>query len=570
MRFIFLAAFFSGLLTVSFASTDSLIIKGRIQNLNGRLYRQASFINFSRNNILQPASELSKQAPLQPDGSFRVSLPMLFPQEEIYLDYGGKAFTTFLGSPGTVEITFDGDSLGKAKRLFYFAGVNAEANNQYPLYIEAENKLGESSKVLMAPRITNPKELLGREFFKDFWLKNTAEAKISATSRAQLRLSAVQNITKNNILSPVLYQWIKSVTDEEALQLLYEHAMGTDYAVTKDLLDSLKRLDGPPLTAQRVIWANRFGNYADVVVESRKMANPARVNSLPVRMMSALIRNNTPNLSLEDRQHLDRITANGLAEKTELDFLNKLFAKNEMVLNLLFNFERQNRIYEDVFDSTATEFLKVRYLAQNMYKFTNQQQLLLSKHIQSRTGIPQFKQSLDEIVALEVRDSADVRKLVNFKGLRTDPVEALPGYWLAASNDRGTAWFNRVLEGFKGKTVYLSKWNIEDGKSREELDFIPTLQARLPEDIVFLYVHLPNEETGVSDILLKQYIVRHKLKGVHLFMQNDQMMDLLFRLNPLDAATFSIIRPNGKFAAKNATTPSDTQKTIQAILQAGK
>ncbi|NIJ53088.1 hypothetical protein [Dyadobacter arcticus] len=570
MRFIFLTVLFSGLLSASFAATDSLIIKGRIQNLNGRLYRQASFINFSRNNILQPQSELSKQAPLEPDGSFRVSLPILFPQEEIYLDYGGKAFATFLGSPGTVEISFNGDSIGKAKKLFFFAGVNADANNQYPLYVEAENKLAESGKTMLAVTVTSPKDLLGPNFFKNFWQKGTTEAKAVVNAREQLRLSALQNITQKAILSPVLFQWIKSVTDEEGLQLLYEHALGTDYVVSKDLLDSLKRLQGTPLTGQRVIWANRFGNYADILVENRKMSNPSMVNSLPVRLMASLIRNNATNLSADERRHLEQITENGLAEKSELDFLNKLFAKNEMVLNLLFNYERESRIYSDIFDSTATEFLKVRYLAKNLYKFTYPEQLLLSKHIQSRTATDQFKKSLDEIVALEVRDSADIRRLVDFRGLKTDPVEALPGYWLAASNDRGTAWFDRVLEGYRGKTVYLAKWNIEDGKSRDELDFIPSLQASLPEDIVFMYIHLPNEGAGTSETLLKQYIVRHKLKGVHLLMNNDQMMDLLFRLNPLDAATFSLIRPNGKFALKKASPPSEREKTIQAILQAGK
>jgi hypothetical protein len=570
MRFILLTFLFAGLLSESNAATDSLIIKGRIQNLNGRLYRQASFINFSRNNILQPQSELSKQAPLEPDGSFRVSLPMLFPQEEIYLDYGGRAFATFLGSPGTVEIVFNGDSIGKAKKLFFFAGVNADANNQYSQYIEAENKLAESSKAVLAGATTSPKELLGPAFFKSFWQKSPSEAKAYVNAREQLRLSALQNITQKNVLSPVLYQWIKSLTDDEGLQLLYEHALGTDYVISKDLLDSLRRLEGPPLTGQRVIWANRFGNYADIVVENRKMANPSRVNSLPVRQMASLIRNNAANLTPEEKQHLERITANGLVEKGELDFMNKLFAKNEMVLNLLFNFERENRIYGEIFDSTATEFLKVRYLAKNFYKFTYQQQLRLSQHIQSRTGLPQFKQSLNEIVALEVRDSTDINKLVNFKGVRTDPAEALPGYWLAASNDRGTAWFNRVLEGYKGKTVYLAKWNIDDPRSRELLDYIPSIQASLPEDVVFLYVHLPNEQAPVSEILLRQYIVRHRLKGVHLFMSDDQLMDLLFRLNPLDSATFSIIRPNGKFALKNAPAPSEREKTIQAILEAGK
>lgn len=558
MRFILLAALFLGFLHSASAVTDSLIIKGRIQNLNGRLYRQAPFITFSRNNILQPQSELSKQASLEADGSFRVSLPLLFPQEEIYMDYGGKAFTTFLGSPGTVEVTFNGDSIGKAKKLFFFAGVNADANNQYPLYVAAENQR------------LNGSITLGTGFFKNFWDKSPSDARFATEQRGEFRLGSVQTATQRTVAAPALYQWVKSITDEEQLQLLYEHALSNQYNVSKSLLDSLKRLDKAPLTGQRVIWANRFGNYADLMVEGKKFDNPSRTNSLPVKLMASLIRDNATSLSAEDRQHLNQIVDNGLAEKGELDFMNKLFARNEMVLNLLFNYERESRIYGDLYDSTATEFLKVRYLTKNLYKYTYKQQELLSKHIQSRTGIPQFRQSLDEIVRLETKDSSDIRKLVEFKNLRTDPIEALPGYYLTASNDRGNAWFNRIVDGLNGKTIYLVKWNIEDPKSREELDFIPALQARLPEDIVFLYVHLSADDYSVSDALLKQYMIRHKLKGIHMSVNETQMMDLLFRLNPLDSGTFSIIRPNGKFALKNAPAPSTQDKIVQALLEANR
>ncbi|MHA4738766.1 hypothetical protein [Dyadobacter sp. MSC1_007] len=558
MRFIIAAFLFITTLDHAFAVTDSLIIKGRIQNLNGRLYRQAPFITFSRNNILQPQSELSKQASLEADGSFRVSLPMLFPQEEIYVDYGGKAFTTFLGSPGTVEVTFNGDSIGKAKKLFYFAGVNADANNQYPLYLAAESQRLNSSRTL------------GLDFFKAFWEKSPSDARFISEQRAELRLGSVQAATQKTVASPALYQWIKSVTDEEQMQILYEHALANQYQPAKYLIDSLKRLNKAPLTGQRVIWANRFGNYADIMVESKKIDNPSRTNSLPVKLMATLIRDNATRLTAEERQHLNDIVANGVSEKAELDFMNKLFARNETVMNLLFNFERESRIYSDLYDSTATEFLKVRYLAKNFYKYTYKHQELLSRHIQSRTGIPQFKQSLDEIVKLELKDSSDIRKLIEFRNIKTDPTEALPGYYLAASNDRGNSWFNRILDGLKGKTIYLVKWNIDDAKSREELDFIPELQARLPEDIVFLYIHLSADEYPVSDALIRQYMVRHRLKGVHMSVDDTQMMDLLFKLNPLDAATFSIIRPNGKFASKNAPAPSAMEKTAQAILEASR
>ncbi|WP_225865738.1 hypothetical protein [Dyadobacter aurulentus] len=556
MRFILLSVLFSGLIQFCSASTDSLIVKGRILNLNGRLYRQAPVINFSRNNILQPQSELSKQAPLEADGSFRVSLPMLFAQEEIYLDYGGKAFTTFLGSPGTVEITFNGDSLSSRGKLFYFAGVNADANNQYAAYQAELNKRLSENKAL------------GQEFFKSFWERSASQARNLAEQRAALRMGAVETATQNTVPSPALVRWARANAEEEQLQILYEHSLSNLYEVSSALKDSLKRLSEPPLTGQRVVWASRFGDYADLLVQQQKFSNPNRTNSLPVRLMATLISNNSTKLTAEEKQRLDQITLNGLAEKGELDFLNKLFAKNEAVLNLLFNFERENRIYGDLFDSTATEFLKVRYLSKNLYKYTYKEQLLLNKHIQSRTGSPQFRQSLDELVKLEVKDSTEIKQLVDFKDVRTDPTEVLPDYYLTASNDRGTSWINRIIEGFKGSRIYVVKWNMADARSREELGYIPMLQARLPEDIEFVFVHLPGEEYGFSEALLRQYVIRHRLKGVHVFLDNNQMMDLLFRLNPLDAATFSIIKPNGKFAMKNAPAPSDLEKTTRAILEA--
>ncbi|TDE18222.1 hypothetical protein [Dyadobacter psychrotolerans] len=557
MRFILFTLILAGISTSAFAATDSLIIQGRILNLNGRLYRQAPAITFSRNNILQPQSELSKQAPLAADGSFRVSLPMLFTKEEIYLDYSGKAFTTFLGSPGTVEITFDGDSLAKGKRLFYFAGENAGANNQYHIYLAEENKR----------LAANP--ALGSRFYDTFWEKSANEVQGAAAKRAELKVSALSKVGSAGVVDPALRQWIQSVANDEMLQNLYEYALSNGYALGTDLLDSLKRLSVSPLTAQRVTLASRFGTFGDRMVEEKRYANPGRSSSLPVRRMATLIRNNATELTSEEKTRLDEIAIKGVAEKSELDFLNKLFAKNETVLNLLFGYERESRSYGELYDSTAREFLKARFLPKNFYKYTYRQQIVLSKHIQSTLTIPQFAQSLDEIVRIEVKDSADIKKMIDFRSISSEPVETLPGYFMSASNERGTAWANRILDKYKGKTIYLVKWNFEDARSREEMEFMTALQAQLPRDIVFIYFHLPADDAFVSGDLVKQYIVRHRLKGTHLFLNSGQTMDLLFKLNPIEPGTFAVIKPNGKFFSKNAPGPRAMEKTVQVIMEAG-
>ncbi|MCU7374916.1 hypothetical protein PEC18_29710 [Paucibacter sp. O1-1] len=70
-------------------------------------------------------------------------------------------------------------------------------------------------------------------------------------------------------------------------------------------------------------------------------------------------------------------------------------------------------VYNDLFDKYRHRISeKPAIWPKNLYKFTYKQQLLLSKHIQSGTGIPQFRQSLDEIVNLEVKDSTDINKFI--------------------------------------------------------------------------------------------------------------------------------------------------------------
>ena len=540
-----------------FASTDSLIIKGRILNLTGRLYRQAPVITFSRNNILQPQSEITKLADLQVDGSFRVSMPILFPKEEIYLDYSGKAGTTFLGSKGEIEITFDGDSLLKAKKLFYFAGVNATANNQYPQYLDA------LSRELAANSV------LGAKFYQNFWEKSPSEAEKASSNRSEIRNAAISKMT-STVPDPTLSQWVQSINQDERLQNLYEYYLTNQMEIPtgNSVLTDISRLNQSPLTAQRVSLANRFANYADIL-KDEKLASGTKATSLQVKLMAAMIRDNVGALTDDETEKLNAIIERGKAEKIELDFLNNLYKRGSSKLDLFFAYESDGRANYAYFDSTAADFLNARYLPKNLYKFSYKNQVILNKYIQTRIKSPHFRQSLDEIVRLEVKDSADIGKMLAVRNLKIQPTEVLPEYWLSESEGRGNEWLNTITDLYKGKTLYLLKWNIDDSKSREDLEFAASLRAQLPNNVEFIYIHLPTEETAVSNDLVKQYIVRHQLKGVHMFLNSNQLMELLIKLNPLDAATYAIIKPNGKFATKKAPAPSKTAEVIKAIQQAG-
>lgn len=542
-----------------FAVTDSLIIKGRILNLTGRLYRQAPSITFSRNNILQPQSELSKQALLQSDGSFRVSLPILFSSEEFYLDYSGKAFTTFLGSPGEVEITFDGDSLLKAKKLFYFAGVNAEANNAYPQYLASLNKALASNSVL------------GTKFYDSFWDKNFSDASKATSNRSALRVAALSQ-NNINVTDKSLTQWIEAVAEDERYQNMYEFLLSNQIEIPKSdsWLVDMSRLAKAPLTAQRVSLASRVSAYAELNRQVSLSTGNTKVNSLPVRLMASMIKENAVDLSDDEKSKLNGIIVRGKTEKIELDFLNALYKRNNAVLDLIFAFETENRFNQTLFDSTATDFLNARYLPKNFYKLSYKNQLSLNKYIQTRLKSPQFRQSLDEIVRLEVSDTASINKMTAFRNLKATPTEVLPEYWLAESDGRGGAWLNSITDQYKGKTLYLLKWNIDDQKSRDDLEYAASLRAQLPTDVEFIYLHLPADENPVSYDLVKQYIVRHQLKGMHMFVNSNQLIDLLIKLNPLDAATYAIMKPNGKFETKKAPGPNQTELVTKAIQKARK
>ncbi|MCU7374915.1 hypothetical protein PEC18_29705 [Paucibacter sp. O1-1] len=87
---------------------------------------------------------------------------------------------------------------------------------------------------------------------------------------------------------------------------------------------------------------------------------------------------------------------------------------------------------------------------------------------------------------------------------------------------------------------------------------------------MFLYLHFPGEDYAASNTLLKQYIVRHKLKGTHLLMNSNQMMDLLFRLNPFRRRNIFHYQAKWQICPKKCPAPSATEKTAAAILEADK
>src|SRR5690606_17936944 len=103
-----------------------------------------------------------------------------------------------------------------------------------------------------------------------------------------------------------------------------------------------------------------------------------------------------------------------------------------------------------------------------------------------------------------------------------------------------------------GKTIYVIKWSLDVDVSRRELALAPALRAQLPDDVVFLYLHLADDDMGTFQDLWQQYAVRHRLKGVHLYLNYMQALSLSIKLNPLSAPSFAILKANGNYYTRKA------------------
>ncbi len=555
-RILILTACLLGL-SLSFASAqpDSVVITGRVLNLTAALYRQAPAITFTRNNILQPQSELTRQAPLQADGSFRVTMPLIYPQEEVYLDYGGKVYTTFLAAPGKLQLSFDADSMFKAKRLFYFSGVNAEANNKYMQYVMEEG------------RILKEDKRYGENFFTSFWNLDESQAFQALDRRAQLRLSALANLNRQGSVPPQLQQWVQTIVNEEKYSALFEYALVNGTKVNSSTLTGLSALTEGTMTFQRVQWMMRVGDYADRLLEQNEYQFPTKSKSLRVEIMAELIKRYVQPLSAQEIERLDGMIRDGSATTDGLEFLNRLYGRNRRTLDLITSIEKKDRAYGAEFDASTTDLLDARWLVQQFHRLSLGQQEVLYPYIRQKTATPVVRNSLDELHALEVKDSTYIRLVEKRTDLNANPTEVLSGIWLAESAANGKDALNKVEELLKGKTVYVIKWNLLDDESRNEILYAPALRAKLPTDVEFLYIHLPNTEVNDNSALWKKFIVRNKVKGVHLYLNDDQVVQLLFRLNPLSYPSFGIMKPNGKYSSRNAPPPSQGQDAAQAILK---
>lgn len=535
--------FRSGLLTIlpfisllAQAQTDSVIVTGRIRHLSARLYRESPTVLVSRNNILQASRELVRPAPLAIDGTFRVSLPLLYPQEEMYFNYG-RISTAFLAAPGTLTIDLDADSLFTAAVPFRFGGINAQVNGQFARYKAFEASFPDKPD---GKKLTTQIGSLSSE--RAFSALNKAyQAPFAAFSQKEKAF-------------PLVARWITASNRYNAAAFLYDKATYESEKIPVSLTDSLRPANDNLLTAARASAMNRFASYATqrVMTESTN----SRSNGLTVRALSILLERYGKNLTADERLRLSDYALANSAKPSDLKFFDGLVRRNPDTLQRLVNYETLIQRSIRQFDSLAVNYIAAYWLATSLPGLTLNFAELLYNYGRPQVKDPALAQSLDELYRLEVKDSTRIRAAIETLKKaenRASSLEISPGVFATKSTaGNGSSLFDQVVNANRGKVVYLLFFSPTDEAGRQAaIDAQRLRNAYSSRDFSLVYLPLP----GTDQSLWPEIASRYNLAGDHLLLTDNQLIDAVERLRSDNDLSGTVINRTGKIVKRNAPLP---------------
>ena len=511
MKQVVFSIFLSALCTLGFAQNDSLIITGKIENLSIRQYRQASNVTVARVNLLRADQEMVASANLQPDGSFRLVLPLMFPQEECYFGYGDQVFVPFLASTGTLSVAINADSLASKNTKPIFSGVNAAANNRRVAFDAALAKWLENKYNFKNPLAKTE----GRSALKAWeYLRNMRDQK-----QGFYRLLWP---TKPDTL---LDKWVEMSLQEEAKALFYIHLTRQNQAIPVTLADTLSLNTTPFLTFTKADCFKQFTRYA--AQNTAQQSQP----TLSIAKMADLMLRYIPKLSNADSVKLRELQKTKSGRMKDLQWLNQLFEKNGETLQSFVNYELYLKKYAAAYDSAALVFLKTQYYVGNIAALTVRELQQVYDYVQPQLENPFYARSLAEIHQIETRDSAAIRALdrvafvAHTQGqMEKFVVETEDGISLY-QNDLLTqeSSFEQVKKMYKGKKIYVLLWDNNDEFSRQELLNARQLRGLLPESELQLVLVC---KSGVDKQVWKEAVVKSKVRGLHIlcssYLQDDE------------------------------------------------
>ncbi|GAB2529210.1 hypothetical protein [Spirosoma aerophilum] len=531
---------------LSQAQTDSVVVTGRIRNLSARLYRESPTVLVSRNNILQASRELVRPAPLNIDGTFRVSLPLIYPQEEMYFNYG-RISTAFLAAPGTLTIDLDADSLFTAAVPFRFGGVNAQVNSQFARYKAFEATF---------PDKPDGKKLTGQ-------IANQSNVKAFDILLAAYRAPFVRFAGREKVF-PLVSRWISANNRYNAAAFLYDKAAYEGEKIPTSLSDSLRPANDIILTAARASAMNRFANYATQLVNAE--SGNSRTNGLTVRALSILLERYGKNLTADERIRLSDYALANSAKASDLKFFDGLVKRNPDTLQRLVNYEMLIQRSIRQFDTVAVNYVSAYWLATSLPGLTLNFAKLLYGYGRPQIKDPALAQSLDELYRLEVKDSTRIRAAIETlrkAGNTAKSLEISPGVFATrATSGNGSMLFDEVVNANRGKVIYMLLFSPTDEAGRQAaMDAQRLRNAYSARDFSLVYLPMP----GADQSLWPEIAARYNLAGDHLLLTDSQLIDAIERLRSDGDLSGTVINRTGKIVKRSAPLPGNFEEVGKLI-----
>ncbi len=519
-----------------YAQSDTLTVRGKVENLTLRLFRQAPAITVSRVNSLQPNREMVRVSQLQPDGSFELKVPLIYPKEECFLNYAAIS-VPFLGEKGTVEVIIDGDSLAKSEIPLRFGGLNAATNNRHTRFDVAFKKWLKANPEKPSKTDTSPR----------FWEKEALER--------DRRIEFYR--TFSSVKDPLLDHWVISSLQEATKAKFFNFLTQERQTVPLGLLSAVELDTARFFTFAKADCYRQFTNHALAVTPDLPEG------ALPVNKLATLILQYVPNLSVADSLKLVGFVQGESAKMRDLKWLNSLFNRKEDTLKHITAYELYLRKYSAAYSKKELDYLKAAYYAGSLNMFTGNKMAIWYDYIRPTLQNPFYVRALDELHHVESLDSTAIReaneKIYSLTAERTAGrymVEISSGIEVYRDSYRnGYDVWNEIKKKTKGKTVYALFWT-NDEFGRRALAESRELRASLPEEkVAFVYFC---EHTGNEDIWLEN-VVKSKTRGLHVKLEETQT-DFLVSAWGIDHVPYAVlIDANGKYLKRDAPLPADQE-----------
>lgn len=515
-----------------YAQTDTLTVRGKVENLSVRLYRQAPEITVARVNILQANREIVRAAQLQPDGTFELKMPLVYPLEECYLTYANVVMP-FLGENGTVKVTINGDSLALSDVPLRFEGVHAATNNRHAQFYAAFNKWLKA----------NPEKPVKAANALLFWEKSASESR--------RKLDFYRSYAKGK--DALLEQWVTSSLNEATKAQLYNYLTQQQQTLPLALSAAAELDTNRFFTFAKADSYRQFTNYALATTPNLPES------SLPVNTLARLILQYVPNISPADSLKLSGYAQGETAKMRDLKWLSNLFNRKEDTLRMIAAYELFTRKFGAAHSVKELDYLKAAFYAENINNFALKNLTLWYDHLRPSLKNSYYGRSLDELHHIESLDSALIRNAKSTIDAATlnDPVEVMPGVLLAnnTSYTDETLLWSQLKRKFKGKIVYFIFWT-NDEWGRRALAEANALRASLPPNSVeFVYV----SEYKTSDDVWREAAIKSRSRGLHLKLDESQNDYFVAEWAVTQVPYAVLMDAAGKYIRRDAPLPADRE-----------